>query len=163
GIRDEGPVSLTLTNMFVQNNTATNDGAGISMENTVSTPWTLTLNNTTVSGNKAGDAGGGVDTDGHGTLIITGSSIRNNTSVNNLSTFTGNTAAGNTNQTGGGVGTITLGPPATTPIKPTGTGGAIWSAAATTTILGSTVTGNKAGALGGGLFIVTNPPSTAVG
>jgi predicted outer membrane repeat protein len=41
GIRDQGNASLTLTDMVVTNNTASADGGGISMENTVSTPWTL--------------------------------------------------------------------------------------------------------------------------
>src|SRR5262245_49255783 len=42
GIRDQGNVSLTLTDMTVTNNRATADGGGIVMENVVSTPWTLT-------------------------------------------------------------------------------------------------------------------------
>src|SRR5207302_906650 len=36
-IRDQGNASLTVNNIIVNGNTATNDGGGISMENTVST------------------------------------------------------------------------------------------------------------------------------
>jgi len=55
GIRDQGNASLTLTNMVVTNNTASADGGGVSMENTVSTPWKLTINNSVISNNHAGD------------------------------------------------------------------------------------------------------------
>jgi hypothetical protein len=82
GIRSVGPASVTLNNMTLTNNTSTNDGAGISMENAVSTPWTLTILSSVISNNKAGDAGGGVETDGHGTVVITDSQIFSNTSVN---------------------------------------------------------------------------------
>src|SRR5262249_61050943 len=66
GIRDQGNVSLTLTDMTVANNRATADGGGIAMENAASTPWTLTINNSTITNNHAGDAGGGVRTQRHG-------------------------------------------------------------------------------------------------
>jgi predicted outer membrane repeat protein len=84
GIRDQGNVNLTLTNMNITNNIATADGGGISMENpTVSTFWTLTINNSKITNNRAGDAGGGVETDGSGTnLINTGTVITGNTCVN---------------------------------------------------------------------------------
>jgi predicted outer membrane repeat protein len=83
GIRDQGNVSLTLNNMTVMNNSATADGGGIVMENTVSTPWTLTVNNSTISNNHAGDAGGGIDSDGSGKIFInSGTTISSNSSVN---------------------------------------------------------------------------------
>jgi predicted outer membrane repeat protein len=83
GIRDQGNVSLTLTNMTVINNTATADGGGIAMENGASTPWTLTVNNSTIASNHAGDAGGGIDEDGSGRVFInSGTVITGNTSVN---------------------------------------------------------------------------------
>lgn len=82
GIRDQGNASLILNNMTVTSCSATADGGGIAMENTVSTPWTLTLNNTTVSNNHAGDAGGGVETDGSGKVFIISSTITGNSSVN---------------------------------------------------------------------------------
>src|SRR5262249_17684035 len=83
GIRDLGNASLTLTNMTVANNTATADGGGVVMENTVSTPWTLTLNNSLISNNHAGDAGGGIDVDGSGKVFVNaGTVITGNTSVN---------------------------------------------------------------------------------
>jgi hypothetical protein len=82
GIRDLGPVDLTLNNDLITNNSATADGGGISMENAVSTKWKLNLNNTTVSNNHAGDAGGGVEEDGTGFVNITNSTIANNTCLN---------------------------------------------------------------------------------
>jgi hypothetical protein len=83
GIRDIGNASLTLTNMVVTHNSATADGGGIVMENTVSVPWTLTVNNSVISNNHAGDAGGGIDVDGTGKVFINpGTLITANTSVN---------------------------------------------------------------------------------
>ena len=83
GIRDQGPISLTLNNDVLTNNYATADGGGVSMENLVNTPWTLTLNATTVTYNHAGDAGGGVETDGTGKVFINaGSLIAGNGTVN---------------------------------------------------------------------------------
>jgi hypothetical protein len=82
GVRDVGPVSLTLNNLIVTNNSATADGGGVGLENSVSTPWTLTLNNSTIAGNSAGDAGGGIDVDGSGKVFINNSTIDGNTSVN---------------------------------------------------------------------------------
>jgi predicted outer membrane repeat protein len=82
GIRDQGNASLTLNNVIVTNNSATADGGGISMENTVNTPWTLTLNNSTISNNHAGDAGGGIDEDGSGKVFVNFSTITGNSSVN---------------------------------------------------------------------------------
>jgi hypothetical protein len=82
GIRDQGNISLTLNNIVLTNNAASADGGGISMENTVSSPWTLTLDNTTVRHNHAGDAGGGLETDGSGKVFINNSTITGNTTVN---------------------------------------------------------------------------------
>jgi hypothetical protein len=82
GIRDEGNVNLTLTNMVVKNNRSTADGGGIVMENTVNASWILTIMNSTISNNHAGDAGGGIDTDGHGTVMISNSVVSGNTDLN---------------------------------------------------------------------------------
>ena len=83
GIRDQGNTSLTLTTVTLTGNTATADGGGVSMENTVSTPWKLILNNSTITNNHAGDAGGGIDTDGSGTVDINaGTVIETNTCAN---------------------------------------------------------------------------------
>jgi hypothetical protein len=57
GVRDQGNASLTLLNDLVASNSASADGGGVSMENTVSVPWTLTVTNSTISNNQAGDAG----------------------------------------------------------------------------------------------------------
>ncbi len=83
GIRDIGNASLVLTNMVITGNSATADGGGVVMENTVSVPWTLTVNNSVISNNHAGDAGGGIDVDGFGKVFINaGTVITGNTSVN---------------------------------------------------------------------------------
>ena len=83
GIRDQGNASLTLTNMVVTNNSASADGGGVSMENTVSVPWKLTVNNSVISNNHAGDAGGGLETDGTGKVFVNaGTVITGNTCVN---------------------------------------------------------------------------------
>ena len=74
--------------MTVTGNTASADGGGVSMENTVSAPWTLTVNNSVISDNHAGDAGGGIETDGSGKVF-----------VNSGTVITGNT----TNNQGGGI------------------------------------------------------------
>jgi predicted outer membrane repeat protein len=83
GIRDQGNVSLTLSDMTITNNCATADGGGIAMENAASTPWTLTISNSTITNNHAGDAGGGIETDGSGRVFIYPLTvITGNTSVN---------------------------------------------------------------------------------
>jgi hypothetical protein len=83
GIRDIGNASLTLNNMVITHNSATADGGGVVMENTVGVPWTLTVNNSVISNNHAGDAGGGIDADGMGKVFINpGTLITGNTSVN---------------------------------------------------------------------------------
>jgi hypothetical protein len=82
GIRVQGNQSLTLTNMTLTGDTATADGGGVVMENTVNSNWTLTLNACTISYDHAGDAGGGIDTDGFGKVIINGGTITGNTDLN---------------------------------------------------------------------------------
>jgi hypothetical protein len=82
GIRDVGPVSLTLNDLVIANNSATADGGGVGFEDRVSTPWTLTVNNSIIRGNKAGDAGGGIDVDGHGKVFVNNSTITGNATVN---------------------------------------------------------------------------------
>jgi len=119
GIRDQGPVDLTLNNDLITNCSATADGGGISMENLASTKWKLTINNTTVSNCHAGDAGGGVEEDGTGIVNINNSTIADNTCLNQgagvwLDAINGGTAtltitntvvSGNTaGMLGGGIG-----------------------------------------------------------
>jgi predicted outer membrane repeat protein len=152
GIRDQGNVSLTLTNMTVVSNRATADGGGISMENAATTSWTLTINNSAIANNSAGDAGGGIETDGSGTDVINpGTVITGNTSVNQgagiwldaiqvgdtfqgaFLTVSGATITGNealsAGSVGGGIGNAGNGP---------------------VTILNSTVANNLAAGTGGG-------------
>jgi predicted outer membrane repeat protein len=152
GIRDQGNVNLTLTNMIITNNFATADGGGISMENAATTSWTLTINNSKITGNRAGDAGGGIETDGSGTdLINAGTVISGNTSVNQGAgvwldailvgdTFQGASLTVN--------GTLLSGNEA---LSAGGVGGGIGNAGnGPVTILNSTLTDNFAGATGGG-------------
>jgi hypothetical protein len=152
GIRDQGNVGLTLTNMTITNNSATADGGGISMENAATTSWTLTINNSKITNNRAGDAGGGIETDGSGTdLINPGTVISGNTCVNQgagiwldaiqvgdtfqgaFLTVSGAVISGNealsAGSVGGGIGNAGDGP---------------------VTILNSTLANNFAGGLGGG-------------
>jgi hypothetical protein len=160
GIRDQGNQSLTLTNIVITRNTATADGGGIVMANTVNSDWTLTLNATTISNNHAGDAGGGIDTDGAGTVVInTGSVISGNTDLNQGAgiyvdaiqvgtlfvgapmTMTGSIVSNNQALAAG-----TLGPPASG-----GSGGGISNAGnGAITITNCTVSNNFAAGTGGG-------------
>jgi hypothetical protein len=83
GIRDQGAVNLTLTNDVITSNSASADGGGVSMANTISTRWVLTVNGSTIQENHAGDAGGGLETDGTGTVLVDpGTVIADNSSVN---------------------------------------------------------------------------------
>jgi hypothetical protein len=81
GIRDQGNVNLTLTDMVVTHNNATADGGGVVMFNMIEGSWTLTVNHSTFSDNHAGDAGGGIDTDGTGTFVINNSLVTGNTDI----------------------------------------------------------------------------------
>ncbi len=180
GIRDQGNASLTLINDVVTGNSATADGGGIAMENTVSTPWTLTVNNSVISNNRAGDAGGGIDEDGSGKVFINGSTIAGNTSVNqgagiwldavvdhlifetaNLtvtnSLIEGNTAVAAGNVGGGignaGNGTVTIQSSTVADNFVNGVGGGFGdeNAAGTLVVVDSTFVGNSAVGNGGGI------------
>jgi predicted outer membrane repeat protein len=152
GIRDQGNVNLTLTNVTVTDNRATADGGGIAMENGASTFWTLTLNNSTITNNRSGDAGGGVETDGSGTIVINpGTVISGNTSVNQgAGIWLDAIQVGDTFQSASLTvnGTIVSGNQA---LSAGGIGGGIGNAGnGLVTILNSTLAGNFAGATGGG-------------
>ncbi len=126
GIRDQGSVNLTLNNVTITGNTATADGGGIAMENTVSVPWVLTLNGCTVSNNHAGDAGGGVETDGTGIVNISNSFLTGNTAQNQggaiwLDSIAINTQVGSVTVADGGSGYTAA--PTVTFSAPTGSGG----------------------------------------
>jgi hypothetical protein len=166
GIRDEGNVSLTLTNMVVTNNLATADGGGVVMANTVNSSWTLTINNSLISNNHAGDAGGGIDTDGTGNVIINpGTVITGNTDLNQGAgvyidaiqvgadflgapmTMTG-TVVSNNKALAAGV---------------TGSGGGISNAGnALMTIIDSTISDNVSGGSGGGFSDENNQGTLTV-
>jgi hypothetical protein len=165
GIRDQGNVNLTLTNMVLTDNSATADGGGLVMFNAVENSWTLTLNNTVVSDNHAGDAGGGIDTDGTGTVIINNSLITGNTDLNQgagiyvdvafgSSVFVGasmtmtKTVVSNNSALANGV---------------TASGGGISNAGnGTMTIVQSTISGNFSGGYGGGFSDENNAGSLIV-
>ncbi len=177
GIRDQGPVDLTLTNCNVVSSNATADGGGISMENTASTPWVLTLNNSQVMGNCAGDAGGGVETDGSGKIVIDSSIIANNTCVNQgAGIWLDAIATGNTFQTanltvtnsdidnnsagmlGGGIGnagngTVSISQSTVENNSSTGNGGGFGDVnqRGTLNIQNSLILNNSAGGNGGGV------------
>ncbi len=176
GIRDQGPVDLTLNNDILTNNSATADGGGVSMENLASTKWMLNLNNTTVTNNHAGDAGGGVEEDGTGAVNITGSTIADNTCLNQgagvwLDAIAGGTAtlnvtnsvvSGNTaGMLGGGIGnagtsTVTITGSTIENNFTTGDGGgfanqaAVGTAALGTLIVQNSLFLNNSAALNGG-------------
>jgi parallel beta-helix repeat protein len=177
GIRDQGPVDLTLNNDILANNSATADGGGVAMENVVSTKWALTLNNTTVINNHAGDAGGGIDEDGSGKVFINNSTIADNTTLNqgagiwldaimvgtafqtanlsvNNSVIRGNTAgmlAGGIGNAGNG--TVTIANSTLADNTSTGFGGGFGdeNAQGTLIVQNSLFQGNKAGTNGGGI------------
>jgi hypothetical protein len=173
GIRDQGPVSLTLNNDVLFNNSATADGGGVAMENAASTPWTLTLNNTTVANNHAGDAGGGIEEDGTGKVFVNNSLIADNTCLNQgagiwldainggtaLLNITGSVIRGNTaGMLGGGVGqagssTITITNSTIEDNTSTGFGGgfADENNMGTLVVTNSLFLNNKAGTNGGGI------------
>jgi hypothetical protein len=187
GIRDIGNASLTLLNVLVTDNTATADGGGVAMENTVSVPWTLSLTNTTISNNRAGDAGGGIDTDGSGKVFVTNSTITGNTSVNqgagiwldaiqvgtlfqtaNLTvtgTLLNNNSAMTAMNLGGGIagnGTVTLTADTLANNFVDGVGGGFGdeNAQGTLIILNSTIVSNSAIGNGGG--IEASGPTTTI-
>ena len=82
GIRDRGPVSLTLINMVLTNNMATANGGGLSMANATNQEWTLTIYNSAISTNSAGGAGGGIETEGSGQVAMSGDVINANKAQN---------------------------------------------------------------------------------
>jgi hypothetical protein len=151
GIRDQGNASLTLNNVVVTKNSATADGGGIAMENSINTPWTLTLNNSVVSNNHAGDAGGGIDEDGSGKIFINaGSVITGNSTVNQGGGIWLDAIAD-----GNGVmqtATLTVtGATISNNSALAGPGGGIGNAGVSTvTIASSTLANNFAGTTGGG-------------
>jgi hypothetical protein len=151
GIRDQGNASLTLLNDTITDNSATADGGGVVMENTVSTPWTLTVQNSLISNNRAGDAGGGIDSDGSGKVLVTDSTISGNSSVNQgggiwLDAIQDGTVFQTANLTV--TGTLISGNVA---IAGDNVGGGIGNAGnGTVTIKSSTVADNFSGTLGGG-------------
>jgi hypothetical protein len=186
GIRDQGPVDLTLNNDVLANNSASADGGGVAMENVTSTKWALTLNNTTVINNHAGDAGGGIDTDGSGKVFINNSTIADNTTLNqgagiwldaiqvgtvfqtanlnvNNSVIRGNTAgmlAGGIGNAGNG--TVTIANSTIADNTSTGFGGGFGdeNAQGTLVVQNSLFLNNKAGTNGGG--IQAAGPSTTI-
>ena len=156
GIRDQGNVNLTLTDMVVDHNSATADGGGVVMLNTIDNgSRTLTLNNTVISNNHAGDAGGGIDTDGAGTVVINNSLIDGNTDINQGAGIYVDVPVGISSSVGANMtmtGTVVSNNRAFNNVTPlTSSGGGISNAGnGKITILYSTVENNVSGGMGGG-------------
>jgi hypothetical protein len=154
GIRDVGNASLTLINDVVTDNTATADGGGVVMENTVSVPWTLTVQNSVISNNRAGDAGGGIDSDGSGKVFVTDSTVSGNTSTNQgAGIWLDAVLVGQVFQTANLTVTrsVISGNTSVTPNAAANAGGGIGNAGnGTVTIVSSTVANNYTGGVGGG-------------
>ena len=153
--------NLSLTDVTLTGNNATNDGGAI--HNT----GTLTITDSTISGNTSADAGGAIDNDGATTVTITNSTISGNTAggaagaIDSDSgatlTITGSTISNNVTGSSGGAidnaGTLTITDSTLSANASTdsanGLGGAIQNQAGSTlTISGSTLNGNMAAAGG---------------
>lgn len=138
GIYNQG--FLTLTNLVVTGNSATNDGGGVYN----STNDSLTLIGCVITNNTAANLAGGVHNHTGGTLTVTDSTISNNTS----------TSGG-----GGGIysedtSTLTLTNSIVSGNQALGTSGSgagILADSITLTMTNSTISGNSASAVGGGV------------
>jgi hypothetical protein len=158
GIRDQGNVNLTLNNMVVTRNSATADGGGLVMLNSVDGTWTLTITNSIISNDHAGDAGGGIDTDGAGTVNISGSVISGNTDINQGAGVYIDLAVGASPGAAGANMTMTKtivsnndALAGSTTVGQGGSGGGISNAGTgLMTIISSTIASNFAGGSGGG-------------
>ena len=168
GIRDQGNVNLTLTDMVVDHNSATADGGGVVMFNTTDNgSWTLTLNNTVISNNGAGDAGGGIDTDGAGTVVINNSQIIGNTDIHQGAGVYVDVPAGSSNDFVGANMTMTgtvVSNNSALARDDTASGGGISNAGTGTIIIDkSTISGNfSAGGMGGGFSDENNKGTLVV-
>jgi hypothetical protein len=164
GIRDQGNVNLTLTNMTLANNAATADGGGVVMFNMTQGSWTLTINNSVIRDNHAGDAGGGIDTDGAGTVVINRSLVTANTDINQGAGIYIDVAVGSSALTGANM-TLTGSIVSHNSALATGitsSGGGISNAGdGVMTILNSTISDNFSGANGAG-FSDENDAGTLV-
>jgi hypothetical protein len=165
GIRDQGNINLTLTNMVVTHNSATADGGGLVMFNTVEGSWTLTVNNSLISDDHAGDAGGGIDTDGTGTVIINNSQIIGNTDINQGAGVYVDVATGNPDPSGANM-TMTntlVSNNSALAFSITASGGGISNAGTGTMIIAnSTIENNFTGGMGGGFSDENNNGSLVV-
>ncbi|MDA1049213.1 MAG: S8 family serine peptidase [Planctomycetota bacterium] len=135
GILNSG--ALTLTNIVVDGNTATDEGGGIYNGDDA----VLTVTSSTISNNSATDHGGGIFTQGGTTVQIADSTISNNQALSGL---------------GGGVfnngGDVTI-RRSTLSANHAGTdgGAALNNFIGTLTIINSTISANTAGGDGGGI------------
>lgn len=152
--------SLTLNNMVIKNNSATEGGAIFSAGG-------LTINQSTIKGNTAtadgvGNPGEGGAIDNIGTLTVNQSMIQGNTATdgggiwNELTlTIDGSSVRGNSATEGGGIyndGTAILQDSATvTGNNASDDGGGIWNDS-TVVLDNSSVSGNTAGNDGGGIW-----------
>jgi CHRD domain len=144
GIRDQGAVNLTLTNMAITKNSATGDGGGISNAGS----GAMTIINSTIRNNSSGDNGGGIQ-EGVPSTSITNTEIDGNDSggaggglfANGTTLLVQSTTFYNNLANGGG-GAIEL--------ETTGTG------PAGSQITNSTIAHNNAAVSGGGIDLSTS-------
>lgn len=180
GVNNFG-ADLTLNNSQVTQNQAENfTGGGISHQGgcfkcvdaallVVNSGGLLTLQNTTISGNSA-VAGGGVYNEAE--LVMDSSTVSGNTAGNDgggiyggfgsLALITNSTVSGN-QALGENISTIVLSDMKLGFFPNDGAGGGIYQILGALALVNSTVSGNSAGSLGGGLFFITNFPNLQAG
>ncbi len=155
GIRSDGPVNLSLTNVTLLNNLAAAQGGGLYINAPAGQAWSLTTNASTFITNQSGGGGGGV---------FAGSGTANSGTVNVTSSeFSGNITTG----FGGG---LDVGPISTAFLVSNSTfngntatqdGGAIDYSGSGQVVHGNivssltncTIVGNKGGLVGGGVAL----------
>jgi predicted outer membrane repeat protein len=155
GIRAQGAASIVLSGDALVNNTATADGGGIALESVGNVSiGTLTISNSFIGNNHAGDAGGGGESDGNGTVTINGSTIQDNTCVNQGAGVWLDAGTANLFMSGD----IVKGNVAITML-----GGGIGNAGSgSVTLVGCTIENNSSGGTGGGFADAANTGNLTV-
>ncbi|MGM8213776.1 MucBP domain-containing protein [Virgibacillus sp. W0430] len=159
--------SPTLENVTIRNNYATNYGGGMFNSGPAGTLSSSSpnLNYVTIQDNEAGQDGGGVYNASENSLVVTNSTINNNTASNygggifeksGTSTYTDGTISGNTADWGGGVyfsqSTPTLNNIQLENNDAAKDGGGIRLASSKATLIDVFISGNTAGQHGGGIY-----------
>jgi CSLREA domain-containing protein len=154
GAIDASNAPLTLTNVTISGNTATESGGGVYSERP------LTISDSTIADNTAGSGGGGIFASGKYNVVIEDSTISGNTAeagggiysgpFTELS-ITGSTIGGSTTEGNTATGTSGGGMFG---------GGGIFALAESLALTESTVSGNTSSEAGGGIFSVTKYGTT---